>query len=61
MQTNVSILSVVTGDSVTTEKLIPRRKGNIKSPAMLSLIKDKITNQYINILITKNYKNFYHI
>ena len=42
-----------TGASVTPEKLIPRKKKNMKSPEMSPPIKDPIPNQDINMLGTK--------
>ena len=55
IQTDVSILFVGTGASVTTEKRIPGKKRNMKSPAMSSPIKYHIPNQDINRLITEKY------
>ena len=60
MRTDVYILYGVTGDSVTTETIIPRKKRNMKSPAMSPPRKDLITNQYINIIITEKIKVFHH-
>ena len=51
--TDVSILSGVIGSSVTQEKLITRKKHNMKSFAILPPRKYKVSNQYINILRTK--------
>ena len=53
MGTDVSILSVGTGDSVTPEKWIPRNKKNMKSLASLPPRNDPIKNPYINMLGTK--------
>ena len=57
MQTDVFLLSVVTGASVTPVKHIPRKKRNMKSPAMLPSRKDTIPNQDINRLITEKYQS----
>ena len=57
IRTYVSILSGGTGDSINTEKLIPIKKMNIKSPAMSPPRKDPITNQYTNIFSTKKYQS----
>ena len=61
MRTGVSILSRVTVTSVTPEKQTPRKKRNMKSPAILPPRKDPITNQDINRLITEKIKFFHHI
>ena len=53
MWTDVSILSGGTVSSVTPDKIIPRKKRNMKSPAISPLIKDPITNQDITIVFTK--------
>ena len=53
MQTDVYIFSGGTEASVTPEKCIPRKKRNMKLPAMLPPRKDPIPNKYINILITE--------
>ena len=57
MRTNISILSVGKRSSVTPEKLIPRKKRNIKSLTMSPPRKDLIPNQYIYRLITKKDQN----
>ena len=56
MRTDVSILSGITGASVTPEERISINKRNMKSPAISPLIKDTISNQDINRLITKKYQ-----
>ena len=56
MRTDVSIVSVGTGASVTPEKYTPRNKRSMKPTAMLPPRKDPIPNQDINILITKKYQ-----
>ena len=61
LRNDVSVLYGVTGDSVTPEKCITRKKIIMKSPAMSHLIKDPIPNQDINILINKNIKEFHQI
>ena len=53
IQTDVSLLSVVTEASVTPEKRIPRKKNNMKSLSMSPPRKDPIPNQDINILGTE--------
>ena len=53
MQTDVSIFSGGTVASVTQEERIPINKINMKPPAMSPPIKDPITYQYINKLITE--------
>ena len=53
IRTDVSIFSGGTGDNVTTEKYIPGKKRNMKSPSMSPPIKYPIPNKDINILITK--------
>ena len=55
MWTYVSILSGGTGASVTTEKRIPRKKKNIKSPAMSPPGNYPIKNQDIDRLITERH------
>ena len=57
MRTDVSISPGGTGASVTPEKCIPRKKKNMKSPAMSTTRKNPITYQDINILITKKYSS----
>ena len=52
IRTDVSLLSVGTGASVTPEKRIARKKKDMKSLAMLPLRKDIIQNQDINTLGT---------
>ena len=52
LPTDVSILSVGTGASVTPELRIPKKK-NIKQPAMSRPRKDSIPNQDINRWITQ--------
>ena len=47
MRTDVSISPGGTGASVTPEKVIPRKKRNIKPPAMSLPRKDPIPNQDI--------------
>ena len=47
IRTNVS-LSVGTGDSITPGQRIPKKKRNMKSPAMSPPRKNPILNQYIN-------------
>ena len=61
IQTDASILSVGTGDSVTPERVIPRKKMSMKSPVIPPPRKDPITNQYINRLITEKIRVFHHI
>ena len=61
MQTYVSILSGVTGASVTPDKRIPRKKRNMKSPVMSPPRKYPIPNQDINRFTTKNIKVLHHI
>ena len=56
MRTGASILSEGTGASVTPEKLIPKKKSNMKSPAMSPPRKDPIPTQDINRLISKKDK-----
>ena len=53
LKTDVSIFSGATGDSVTSGKIIPGNKRNIKSPALSPPRKYPITNQDIKILITE--------
>ena len=55
--TDLSVFSGVTGDSVTPEKHIPRKKKNMKSLATSPPRKDTIPNQDINILGTKKYQS----
>ena len=53
IRTNVYVLSVGTGDSVTPEKRTPRKKKSMKPIAMFPQRKDPIKNQDINMLGTK--------
>ena len=57
MQTNVSVLSGGTGDSITPEKIIPRKKGNMKLLEISPPINDLIPNQDINMLGTEKYQS----
>ena len=57
MQTNVSVLSGGTGDSITPEKIIPRKKGNMKLLEISPPINDPIPNQDINMLGTEKYQS----
>ena len=57
IRTDVSILSVGTGASVTTEKCIPRKKNNIKPLLILPPRKDTIPNKDINRLRTKKHQS----
>ena len=53
MLTDVSVFLAETGASATPEKLIPRKKKNIKSLAMSPQRKDPIPNQDIDMLGTE--------
>ena len=57
IRTNLSVLSGVTGASVSLEKRIPIKKKNMKSLAISPTRKDLIPNQDINILRTKTYQS----
>ena len=59
IRSDVSFLYVGTGDSVSQEKRIPRKKKNMKSLAMSPPRKDPIPNQYINRITTKKIKVFH--
>ena len=50
MRTDISVLSGATGDSITPEKRIPRKKRNIKSLVTSPPRNDPIPNQYKNNL-----------
>ena len=55
VRNDISILSGGTRASVTTERCMPRKNSNMKSPAMSPPRKNPITNQYFNRLITEQY------
>ena len=57
MRTDVYVLSVATGASVTPEKRIPGIKKNKKLLAMSPQRKDTISNQDINMLGSKKYQS----
>ena len=61
MWTGFSLFYVGIGSSVTQENIIPRRKSNMKSPAMSPPRNHPSPNQDINRLITKIIKVFQHI
>ena len=57
IRSDFSFLSLGTGDSVTPEKRIPRKRNNMKSFEMSPPRKYPIQNQYINRLSTKKYQS----
>ena len=57
MLTDLSVLSRVTGSSITPEKRIPRKKSNIKSLSTSPSIKDPIPNQDKNSLGIKKFQS----
>ena len=57
IRTDLSVLSGVTGPSVTPERIIPRKKRNMKSLATSSPRKDPIPNQDINTLGARKYQS----
>ena len=61
IRTDVSLLYLVTGASLTPKKRIPRKKSNMKSPEMFPPRKDLIPNQYHNRLSTEKIKISHHI